>query len=216
MSRFESASAAYWDSRYRAATFPYGTEPSRTALRAIEIFREHGARNVLVAGCGSGRHVMAMARAGFDVTGFDVSPLAVGLARDAIAGAGLHATIEVRDLLDRSPRATTIDAVFAYSVVQLFASAERPLAAAALLAPLRPGGIAVITAFSREDPAFGDGDEVEPATFRDARNRTAHFFTQDELVALFAPLASDVFVEPISEPDATYVHRLLLLRAVVI
>ena len=113
MSRFDSAGSSFWDERYRAASFPYGTEPSRTTAFAIDAFHEHGARRVLVAGCGSGRHVLAFATAGFDVVGFDVSPVAVTLARESLAMANLRATIEVRDVLAADPFETAVDAVFA-------------------------------------------------------------------------------------------------------
>jgi SAM-dependent methyltransferase len=217
MSRFESAGAEYWNGRYRTASFPYGEEPSRSCERAIEVFRERGVRSVVVAGCGSGRHVLAFARSGFDVVGFDVSPVAVAIARDALERERLRGEVGVRDLLAGSlpphdPWDRLFDAAFAYGIVPLFSSAERPRVARALLTLVRAGGIAVVTVFSRSDPKFADGEEVEPGSFRDSRGRTAHFFGEEEARALCAAdSCRTIRLESIEEPPrsaAAPPHRL--------
>jgi 2-polyprenyl-3-methyl-5-hydroxy-6-metoxy-1,4-benzoquinol methylase len=57
---------------------------------------EPGAR-VLDVACGHGRHSLELARRGFVVTGFDLSPRSIGLAREAAERDGLDATFEIRD-----------------------------------------------------------------------------------------------------------------------
>jgi SAM-dependent methyltransferase len=209
MSKFESAGGRYWDARYGAERFPFGPMPSRSALRAIEIFREHGARTVVVAGCGSGRNLAAFARTGFETTGFDVSPTAVAAAREELERSGLRATLVVRDLLAGEPFGP-FDALFSHCVIQLFAADEREAAARGLVSLVRPGGVAVISTFAREDFAYGDGTPIEPHTFRNAKGRTAHFFDRDEFAALLRPHASQVAIEPIEEPNADVPHRMHL------
>jgi 2-polyprenyl-3-methyl-5-hydroxy-6-metoxy-1,4-benzoquinol methylase len=60
---------------------------------------EPGAR-ILDIACGHGRHSLELARRGFDVTGIDLSPRSIALAREAAERDGLDATFEVRDARD--------------------------------------------------------------------------------------------------------------------
>ena len=57
---------------------------------------EPGAR-VLDVACGHGRHSLELARRGFEVTGVDLSPRSIALAREAAGRDGLDATFEVLD-----------------------------------------------------------------------------------------------------------------------
>ena len=52
---------------------------------------------VLDVACGHGRHSLELARRGFHVTGVDLSPRSIALARDAAASEGLDATFVQRD-----------------------------------------------------------------------------------------------------------------------
>ena len=57
---------------------------------------EPGAR-VLDIACGHGRHSLELARRGFAVTGVDLSPRSIDLARETAEREGIDATFEVRD-----------------------------------------------------------------------------------------------------------------------
>ena len=63
-------------------------------LERLEL--EQGAR-VLDVACGHGRHSLELARRGFRVTGVDLSPRSIELAREAAASEGLDATFVERD-----------------------------------------------------------------------------------------------------------------------
>jgi MPBQ/MSBQ methyltransferase len=53
---------------------------------------------------------------------------------------------------------------------------------------LMPGGGLYFAAFSRGDMRAGKGAEVEPYTFRRSDGTITHYFTEDEVKGLFAPL----------------------------
>jgi 2-polyprenyl-3-methyl-5-hydroxy-6-metoxy-1,4-benzoquinol methylase len=63
-------------------------------LERLEL--DPGAR-VLDVACGHGRHSLELARRGFDVTGVDLSPRSIALAREAAEREGLKATFVERD-----------------------------------------------------------------------------------------------------------------------
>ena len=72
---------------YLRYSFTKGTDQEVAAL--IELLDLQVGERVLDVGCGPGRHALALAAAGFDVVGVDISTDFVHLARDAAAAAGL-------------------------------------------------------------------------------------------------------------------------------
>src|SRR5262245_35930645 len=65
----------------------------------------------LVPGCGSGYEVVALARAGFDVTGIDYAPAATARTRAALAAANTYAEVIESDVLTFVP-GSSFDAVY--------------------------------------------------------------------------------------------------------
>lgn len=59
--------------------------------------KEHGVRKVLDLGCGSGRHLVELAKEGFGVTGVDFSPAAAHLAEKWLHQKGLEGDVIVAD-----------------------------------------------------------------------------------------------------------------------
>src|SRR5436189_2985189 len=54
-------------------------------------------RRALDLGCGEGRHTILLARSGYDVTAFDLEPLALEKARAALRREGLKAATKAGD-----------------------------------------------------------------------------------------------------------------------
>ncbi len=73
---------AYWEGRFGREGKIWGMTPSVTAVYACEHFRREGVRNVLVPGAGYGRNALVFARAGFTVTGVEISAEAIKLAEE--------------------------------------------------------------------------------------------------------------------------------------
>ncbi|MCC6405700.1 MAG: class I SAM-dependent methyltransferase [Planctomycetes bacterium] len=106
-----------------------------------------GARKVLDLGCGTGRHVAALAARGYDVHGADVSDDMLAQAR-ALVGAPerLHAWRMGEPLGDGLRRAAPFDALVCMGSVwpQVASESAARAAASAMLELLRPGGIVVL------------------------------------------------------------------------
>jgi SAM-dependent methyltransferase len=94
---------AYWaPDTGRVMAFTKGTEQEVGFL--VDALGLAPGQRVLDAGCGPGRHALALARRGFDVLGVDLSEEFVELAREAAAREELPARFEVGDV-----RALTLD-----------------------------------------------------------------------------------------------------------
>lgn len=145
-----------WDelefSRHFLRTATRGASYTR---REIEFLQQVGVlapeRRILDLACGGGRHSLAMARHGAEVTGLDVGPAAVASARRRAARASLSATFVEGDV-----RQLAYDATF--DVVTLlfgcFTEMTRDDAQACLQGvarSLRPGGWFVLDVFA---PSF--------------------------------------------------------------
>jgi SAM-dependent methyltransferase len=91
-----------WDSifRRRGRVFT-GHHPQLP--QAVKLFKRRGARRVLDLGCGTGRHVVYLARHGFEVHGFDISSKAVQMAKQWLEDEKLVAEVRTADMVKRFP-----------------------------------------------------------------------------------------------------------------
>jgi SAM-dependent methyltransferase len=85
-----------YDEVYRSSRPPWQIGGPQPALAPVLEGEVRGPR-VLDAGCGQGDLAIELARRGFEVTGFDISGVAIDQARAKAAAAGLSITIESKD-----------------------------------------------------------------------------------------------------------------------
>ncbi len=86
---------ARWDERYSTGEYQPRSEPSPIVERVIEYV---GSGCALVLACGAGRNAIRLAEAGFDVTGVDISSVAVDRARKEADNRGLEVDWRVADV----------------------------------------------------------------------------------------------------------------------
>ncbi len=137
---------------------------------------------VLELGCGDGKTLAALVAADFQVTGVDVSPTAVNLAKEKI---GVKVKFVVGDVCRLPFKGKSFDAVVAIHVFDHLTESERKLAVEEAKRVLKPGGILFFEGFSVKDFRFGKGIEVEPKTFRRKNNVWYHYFSLVEVKKLF-------------------------------
>ncbi|NMO52732.1 class I SAM-dependent methyltransferase [Actinoplanes sp. TBRC 11911] len=120
--------AAQYDQEYRSGRPPWDIGVPQPALtRVLDAGLVKGPA-VLDAGCGSGTLSLELARRGFEVTGVDVSRVAIEQARAKAAAAGLSVRFEVRDAtreLGAGPFDSIFDCGLLHSVHRLGAGEAR-------------------------------------------------------------------------------------------
>lgn len=130
------ARAARWDARARANAAsldrPADLERIWEALRLAP-----GAR-LLDAGCGSGQFALALAERGAQVTGIDLSPEMIRLARDHTDERNLAVTWRVADISNLEDPPATYDAILARMVLPFVP--DVPAALRAMRRVVRPDG----------------------------------------------------------------------------
>ena len=160
---YETWDRAWGDARQRAAW----ERPNPVVTDYLPALRARGATRVLDVGGGIGRHAIAYARAGFEVTMIDASPAGVAeTARTARSlGVGLDARVAPFTALPVDDR--SVDHVLAWNVLY---HGDRSITGAGLREcrrALRAGGTAQLTMLSKRNHGYGSGREVRPDTFVD-------------------------------------------------
>jgi tellurite methyltransferase len=164
-----------WDARYH-------NEPQLASLEPAAFLSSHAGLlprgRALDVACGAGRNVLFLAELGLAVTGVDVSPVGLELARRAARARGLDATLVEADLTrDPLPAGP-------YDVVLCNHYLERSLFGA-LEAAVAPGGVLVYETFTRDQLAF---PEAHP-------RREEFLLVPQELLRAFPALEVEVYRE---------------------
>jgi len=171
----------FWEERFREEGRIWGDNPSPTALCAIDLFKKAGVREVLVPGSGYGRNAGAFARAGFAVTGIEISETAVAMARRKSSDVRYHQG----SVLDMPFDDSVYDGIYCFSVLHLFRKNDRAAFLGRCRDQLKDGGVLFFTVFSDKDPGFGTGRMVEENTFESKPDREAHYYSEEDLVSEF-------------------------------
>ena len=103
---------ARWDSAYRRDDSP-GWDTGRPSSNLQAVLSEGLIKPGRAAelGCGTGTNVIYLARQGFDVTGIDIAPTALTIARDKAGTAGVKAEWLLADVT-RAPNLKPFDFIF--------------------------------------------------------------------------------------------------------
>ncbi|HEU0131903.1 MAG TPA: class I SAM-dependent methyltransferase, partial [Mycobacteriales bacterium] len=149
-SHTEWCERVYADAGGDADRVPWADRRPNPNLTAwLDTRATHGGR-ALVVGCGLGDDAEELARRGYDVTAFDVSPTAVGWAAARHAGSGVS---YVRADLLHAPAewAQAFDLVVEVYTVQVLRGEPRREALLALPGFVAPGGTLLVVARGREE-----------------------------------------------------------------
>jgi SAM-dependent methyltransferase len=104
---------------------------------------------LLDLGCGEGRHAIAAAKLGFDVTAVDVEPLALKRARAFARAAGVRGIRFLRaDALHLPFGRSAFDVVLDYGCLHHQTKRDWPVYLASVLGVLRPRGFLILSVFS--------------------------------------------------------------------
>jgi SAM-dependent methyltransferase len=174
----------FWEERFREEGKIWGDTPSRSVACAIGLFNKNGVGSVLVPGSGYGRNAESFARAGFEVTGIEISESAVTLARQN--------TSDVRyyhgSVLDMPIDDSTYDGIYCFNVLHLFRKNDRMTFLQRCREQLNDGGVMFFVVFSDKEPSYGKGRMVEENTFESKPGREVHYYSPEDLAMEFREL----------------------------
>jgi SAM-dependent methyltransferase len=76
-------------------------------------------------------------------------------------------------------------AIYCYNVIHLFMEDERERLISLCKKVLKKDGIMFFTAFSDADEDYGRGEELEPNTFENKKNKPVHYYSGQKLIEAF-------------------------------
>ncbi len=162
-----------WDARYEAKGALWGAEPNQFLAEIAEVLEPGTALDL---GCGQGRNSLWLASRGFEVTGLDLSSIAIEQAKAVAAELDLDASFESVDLTTWDPAGRVWDLVV---LTYLHLSHERrPVVHAAARRAVAPGGRLVVIAHHLDNFENGVGGPPVPELL----------FTEQQLAGDFSNL----------------------------
>jgi cyclopropane fatty-acyl-phospholipid synthase-like methyltransferase len=166
-------SGGSWDDTYLHNRTPWDIGRPQPAILRLADAGEL-IEPVLDNGCGSGEHALLAATIGLEVTGVDISHLAVERARGKARQRGLSAEFIVGDVLAleeierlNPPFRTVIDC----GCFHTFANADRPIYASSLAGVVESGGVLHLLCFSEHTPGTVGPRRVTQAELRQVFSR---------------------------------------------
>jgi SAM-dependent methyltransferase len=149
----------FWDQRYSAAEFVYGTEPNHFLLEHVGHLPAGG--RVLCLADGEGRNGVWLARQGFDVTSVDVSPQGIDKTRRLAVQMGVALNAEVADVTEFDLGLAQWDATISI-FLHLPARVRADLHSRAVQA-LKPGGVFLWEGYGPEQLSRNTGGPKDAA-----------------------------------------------------
>lgn len=182
--------AGFWDARYSTSDRLWSGHVNDALA---EVTRDLVPGRALDAGCGEGGDALWLAERGWEVTGTDVSPVALSRAAAYAQEVGLadRTRWEQHDLLTWAPEPGSFHLVLA-SFVHLPSGTRREVYAA-LAASVAPGGGFVVLAHHYSDVGVVPRPDLPDL-----------FFTPEELVADLDPEAWEVVMATVRPRVATH------------
>ncbi len=181
-----------WNELFEQEEFRW-KNPHEQVVALVPQLKARGARRLLDLGCGAGRHLVYLAREGFEVFGLDSAETGLQHSREWLAREGLTAELRKGDVAQIPYPDQSFAAVISLYVIYHKTLAEMQQVIAEIYRVLKPGGFALISLMSRRGYRYGPGQEIEPHTFITDRGDDSgiphHYSDLAEIEMLFARFA---------------------------
>ncbi len=134
-------------------------------------------------GCGAGNYAIFLAERGFDVTGIDISPTAIKIARENATKRESHCDFIVGDILNSLDKVEdTFDFAYDWEVLHHIFPENRKRYVENVHNLLNPDGKYLSVCFSEKDPCFGGSGKYRKTPIE----TTLYFSSEKELMELFS------------------------------
>ena len=155
-----------WDEAY-ATTPPWDIGRPQPAFLALAEAGDLRGR-VLDAGCGTGEHALMAATFGYEATGIDGSPVAIGMAEAKATARGLDVRFLVWDVLDMASLGESFDTILDMGLFHTFDDEQRVAYVDTLRRVVNPGGRYFMLCFSDRQPGEAGPRRVSESEIRES------------------------------------------------
>lgn len=152
MNNHAGVSRQYWNDAYRGGVFMSQWDydlPSQELIGALSALTLPVGSAALDLGCGGGRDAIYLSENGFSVTGIDLAPAAIEIAKQRAQEVGATVTWTVGDVLNLPFLDKTFDLVTDRACFHHIANHDRPIYVREVSRILKPGAALIIRGSSR-------------------------------------------------------------------
>jgi SAM-dependent methyltransferase len=172
----------YWESRFSKEGAMWKFEPADSAIKTVDIFKKEKINNILIPGFGYGRNAALFIRNGFIVTGIEISRSAIELtARNGIECAVHHGSVTHMPYDNEM-----YDGIFCYALVHLLNKPERRTFLQSCFRQLRPGGLMIFTAASKQTGLYGTGEKISKDRYELTKGLRCYFYDSEAIFKEFS------------------------------
>ncbi|MBB5621839.1 SAM-dependent methyltransferase [Pedobacter cryoconitis] len=189
----------FWDSSFIEHQAMWGFEPTNSAVIAKDLFIEQGIKDVLIPGIGYGRNARVFMENDIKVTGIEISPTAIEMAKEYY-----NSDMEIfQGSVTNMPFDTHLyEGIFCYGLVYLLNPDQRGKMINDSYNQLKPGGWMIFAVVSKNSSNYGKGKEVAKDTFEIGKGGQVFFYDMDTAKQDFEKHGlTDLF--EIEEPNKT-------------
>jgi SAM-dependent methyltransferase len=187
------------------------TEPPKILVELVETGVIQPCRTVDF-GCGIGNSSIYLAGKGFDVTGVDFSPTAIGIARENANKRGIECNFIAADVLGNLDDVVgTFDFAYDWELLHHIYPEQRETYIKNLRRKLNPNGRYLSLCFSEKSPQFGGKGKYRKTPL----GTCLYFSSENELKELFTPYfyISELKVIEISGKNGSHLAVYAFMRA---
>jgi SAM-dependent methyltransferase len=166
--------------------------PHKDFPEFVRLLKEQNAENVLDLGCGTGRHVIALAKEGFTVYGLDVAERAVERTRQWLQEENLSAHLQIKNFYEQLPyNDTWFDGILALKAINHATAGGIRRIFEEIRRIMKPTAVFMAEVAKWEPELFDPSrwEEFEPRTLRaregSERELTHYFFESESEVRTF-------------------------------
>jgi SAM-dependent methyltransferase len=200
----------YWESRFKNEGAMWKFEPSDSAILAMELFKSNNFKSILIPGIGYGRNARLFCENSFDVTGIEISKSAIDLAKKNGSNCKIHHGSVTSMPFDN----LQFDAVFCYALIHVLNKPERKAFLRACYNQLKPEGLMIFVAASKETGMYGTGKYISKDRFEISKGLKVFFYDDDSALKEFSDFGliecKDI-EEPVKFMEGKYPIKLKLL-----
>jgi len=141
-------------------------KPHDDMPKMVKIFKKHKVKRVLDLGCGSGRHLIFLARHGFDVYGIDMAKFGIDISKKWLKKEKLKANLNVSDIYEKLPyKNNFFDAIVSTQTLHHEKIGKIRKLIKEIERTLKPNGLIFVTVLDLKVIPKDDKKQIAPRTF---------------------------------------------------
>ena len=187
----------FWEASFDAYQAMWGLNPTNSAIYSKNLFIEKDIQDILIPGIGYGRNAQYFVENGLNVTGIEISRLAIDLARRQY---NLHSQIFHGSVTDMPFDDHLYEGIFCHAVLHLLNQEQRVKMISDCYSQLKDGGYMIFVVVSKKSSNYGKGKEVAPDTFEIGKGAQIFFYQDKTVVKDFQEYGLTNFFE-LEEPN---------------